>query len=181
VISNKYIVSVLCLILLMVSIISHAMGSPPKSYGRYLCQDCDLSGGAAAMGDIYTFLRSHKITHQWVPGDTVTICDGNKCIPITWRGTSWQPLGPPYVDNKKSYKNGTSVFRIFPQPNTYSVNTIWVSPSGPVRNFIITVGDLVPVGPGSGSGVGVDGAAAIGNYAPGGNNLTNDPNFGGCF
>ena len=178
---KRFIISILCLMFLTISTKSYSMGSPPRNYGRYFCQDCGVSNAAAAMGDIYIFLRSTKITQQWVPGDTVTICDGNSCMPITWRGTAWQPLGPPYVDNKSSYKNGTSVSGILPPPNTYNVNEIWVSPSGPVKNYIITVGDLVPVGPGSGSGVGVDGAASIGTYAPGGNNLTNDPNFTGCF
>lgn len=178
---HKYLFSILFLILTMISNVSHSMGTPPRNYGRYICPDCNVADGAAAMGEIYTFLRSHTITKQWVPGDTVIICDGRNCLPITWRGSAWQPLGPPYVDNKSSYKNGTSVTLVLPPPNTFDVNAIWVSPSGPVKNLVVVVSDLVPVGPNSGSGVGANGTAAIGTYAPGGDNVSNDPNFPGCF
>jgi hypothetical protein len=120
------------------------------------------------MGDVYIFLRSTKITDKWVPGDLIVVCDGASCLPLTWRGSIWAPIGPAYPDPKKSYKNGIKINQQTNQ-NDYMVIVIWISPDGPLREGVVEVLDLIPVGIGAGGGnSGYSGQSTVDGYDAGG-------------
>jgi hypothetical protein len=48
-----------------------------------------------------------KLGPRWMPGDTMSVCDGSSCIPLVYQHGTWLPLGPAYPD-MGNYKNTSS-------------------------------------------------------------------------
>jgi hypothetical protein len=165
------LVAIMCL---ATSTNAQAQLKSPRYYGSYYCGDCAIADTSSALGEIYIFLRSTKITDQWVPGDTVTVCDGIYCLQMTWRGSVWAPLGPATKDPHTGYKNDVSFYRK-DGSEQYDFLVEWISPEGPLKKGYVIVSDPVPLGAGDG------GQESIGKFEPGGDNLDGDPlSTAGC-
>lgn len=148
----------------------------PSNYGTYFCGDCQIAGSSPNLGDIYIFLRSTRITSQWAPGDLITICDGAACVVMTWRGSTWTPVGGTFKDPHTGYKNDVGINSV--SGDTYVVVAVWISPVGPLKNGTVTITvdtSSEAVGPNAGGGTGNAGNASVGEYEPGGDNLNGDP------
>lgn len=83
-----------------------------KDYGKWLCTDCVVRELADSQvpntPEIIAFIKSdvNKTVPQWRPGDSVTVCDGQKCASFVYHAMgSWNVVGPLYNDPRVGYKN----------------------------------------------------------------------------
>ncbi|MGN7874372.1 hypothetical protein ACTJKJ_12465 [Roseateles sp. 22389] len=84
-----------------------------KDYGKWLCTDCvvrDLPNGGAIpnAGEVTAFIKAevNQTVQRWQPNDTVTICDGQKCVSLLYHASgNFLVGGPPYNDTRSNYKN----------------------------------------------------------------------------
>ena len=96
----------------MAILVFTSVSAVASDYGRWSCNDScfspnDNSPATPLLPEIVLFLRSNKITEQWKPNDTISVCDGSWCSVIIWRTTVWAILTPSYPDLRLPYKNGS--------------------------------------------------------------------------
>ncbi len=91
--------------------------------GKWLCSDCtieELPTGQAipAAGEVRWFIGDvvnraefpqvpgvSAPNRGWLPGDTVSICNGTSCMLLKFQAGQFVPLGPPTRDSGVGYRN----------------------------------------------------------------------------
>lgn len=104
------------IIALLIALLASAGNANAKDYGRWLCVDCSIDTLPTGQpippaGELRVFIVADVNPaiggpSMWKAYDTITICNGGKCIPLVYHaGGNHLPLGPPYFDNRSGYKN----------------------------------------------------------------------------
>ena len=107
------------------------------NYKRWYCDTCSLypigdPKGAEMPSDVARFIKDQNTAiiatgptansqmPRWVPGDTITICDGALCLTSVYSNGVWLPYAPTFRDNGRGYKNA-GIGRIYGSPNSFFV------------------------------------------------------------
>ena len=83
--------------------------------GRYLCDFCSINtavdaSSASDIIEVLSFIKSqiNPSVDRWIPGDTVTVCDGVGCLLVKFLANgNWVPIGV-FRDSGAQYKNAAA-------------------------------------------------------------------------
>jgi hypothetical protein len=145
-----------------------SVGAFAHDYGRWLCDFCQIGSAAnkaevAGISEVQGFIKNNNdailrtypsAANRWVPGDSITVCDGSYCLPLSYSPMfgNWTPKGGTVRDNLRGYVNS----KVSKGPaNEYRIDNFYLDYTffNPVpKLYTITVSPLVPASASFGSG-----------------------------